>query len=108
MKTSRNFVISLILVVTVCTAGLTALFLYSATDLAAKACFQIAHDLQMEYQKANLTFAPDLSKLEKLDPTCTARFGMRVDLINASEFVMTGARGAKKFSIDQNREWKTF
>lgn len=87
---------------------MTALFMYSSTSLAAKACFQIAHDLQVEYQKAHQTFTADLSKLDQLDPTCMERFGMKADFVDPNTFVITGERGAKKFSIDQNREWKTF
>ncbi len=88
--------------------GMTFLFTYSSTDLAAKACFQIAHQLQVDYQKANKSFAPDISALKDFDPTCMSRFEMKTVTADDSVFTIIGKSGRKQFSIDQNREWKTF
>lgn len=108
MKTSKVLVVSASVLTLACLVGMVVLFKYASTDMAAKACFQVAHGLQLEFQKENQTFAADLAQLKALDPTCTARFQMKAEFASASAFLIKGAWEAKQFTIDENREWKTF
>lgn len=108
MKSSKVFIVSLVVTIACILVGLTAVFNYSSTELAAKTCFQAAEQLQLDYQRANRTFAPDLSLLKDLDETCTTRFEMKVENVSENAFLLKGRRGNKQFTLDQNQEWKVF
>ncbi len=108
MKSSKIFVGAFLGISLISVIGLTYLFIFSSRDLAAKACFQIAHQLQQNYQKDHQHFAADLKELDQFDMTCIERFAMKVDYSNDKQMLIVGSYGTKNFSIDENRQWRTY